>query len=82
MILLAFAFAETLLVKVPVMFEMPGVDDGADGADPAVGVVEEAGDESSFEDLVIVETDIASLHKGKVMADKSGNTLSFLITFR
>ena len=61
MILLAFAFAETLLVEVPVVFEVSGVDDGADGADPAVGVVEEAGDESGFEDLVIVETDIAEL---------------------
>ena len=29
-----------------------------------------------------IVSEIASLHKGKVKAEKSGNTLSFLITFR
>lgn len=43
------------------MLEVSRVDFWTDGADPAVRVVEESGDESGLQDLVIVESYFAQL---------------------
>ena len=55
------AFSVELLLEIAVVGIVTAVGDGGDGADPAVGVVEEAGNESGLQDLVIVQTHSAEL---------------------